>query len=81
MADRLEELDRKEEAVTADEQAISAMAPYFAAHPQSFAHRMMPIARDYVRRCEALGRDPDEQLLAPIVEVLNRMQEGFVREE
>ena len=76
LADCLDELDRTEEAVEVDKEAIDAIASYFAMHPQAFAHRMMPIARDYVRRCETLGREPDEALLAPIAAVLQEMQEG-----
>ena len=36
----------------------------------------MLVVQDYVRRCEKIGREPDMDLLAPIVEVLQRMQEG-----
>jgi hypothetical protein len=31
--------------------------------------------QQYIERCEKLGREPDSELLGPIVEVLQRMQE------
>ena len=31
---------------------------------------------EYLERCEKVGREPDAELLGPIVEVLQRMQEG-----
>ena len=35
----------------------------------------------YLPRCEKLGRDPDRELLGPILEVLQRMQEGLAGDE
>ena len=34
------------------------------------------MTRNYLERCEEVGREPDAELLGPIVEVLQRMQEG-----
>ena len=75
LADRLEDLERIEDAVASDEEAVRAIAKPLLALPQAWAGRALTIARDYVRRCEKLGREPDEELLRPIVEVLQRMQE------
>ncbi len=49
--------------------------PFFLAHPPAFAHWMVPMCQQYIERCEKLGREPDAELLGPIAEVLQRMQE------
>ena len=33
------------------------------------------MCRQYIERCEKLGREPDAGLLGPIAEVVQRMQE------
>ncbi len=70
LADRLEELGRAEEAAQRDLEAVQAIAPYFLRHPMPYAGQMIPIARDWMRRCEQLGQAPDTALLVPIVAAL-----------
>ena len=48
---------------------------------EAWAGRALTIGRDYVRRCQKLGREPDMELLGPILEVLQRMQEGPADDE
>lgn len=68
MADRLEELDRLDEALPCDHEAIDFIGPYFVSKPMGYAQQMMPILKDYLRRCEAAGVEAEHHLLAPILE-------------
>ena len=34
------------------------------------------MARNYLERCQEVGREPDGPLLAPIAEMLQRLQDG-----
>jgi hypothetical protein len=81
LASGLEENDDLEGALESNREAIELYRPYFLAQPQAFVHWMLPMCRQYVARSEALGREPDEALLAAIVEALQGMQEGSFRKE
>ncbi len=67
MADCLENVGRDEEAIHAGEQAVATLSPYFVARPAAFLDLMRAMVRDYVRRCEKAGREPDTKLLEPIL--------------
>jgi len=43
--------------------------------PEAFAQHANPMAQEYIDRCEKLGPEPDEALLAPIMALLQRMHE------
>jgi hypothetical protein len=72
----LEELERVEEAVASDEEAVRAITGPLMARPQAWTERALTIARDYIRHCEKLGREPDIELLGPIAQVLQSMRES-----
>jgi tetratricopeptide (TPR) repeat protein len=74
LADRLEEAGRLEDAIAADEEAVLTMAPTFLGHPQAWSGRMIAIARDYLRRGEALGREPNAEMLGPVLQTLRALQ-------
>jgi hypothetical protein len=57
-------------ALTSNVEAIRALYPVFIEHPVVFAHNMIPMVRQYWQRCEQLGREPDMQLLRPIIRLL-----------
>jgi tetratricopeptide (TPR) repeat protein len=76
LADRLEELERIADAVASDEEAVGAISEPLRALPQAWADRALTIARDYVRRCGKLAREPDMELLGPIAEVLQSTRES-----
>jgi tetratricopeptide (TPR) repeat protein len=76
MAGCLEALERLEEANHADAEAVAALSPYFIAERHAFAGRMAPTVREYLRRCEKLGREPDKELLGPIAAAFEKLQEG-----
>jgi hypothetical protein len=75
MADCLEALGRTEQALPADREAVASLSAHFQAHPQAFGSVMASIFRDYLRRCESAGQDPDADLVMPIVEVFQARSE------
>jgi tetratricopeptide (TPR) repeat protein len=66
----LSEVKRSQEALEAYEEAVRGLAPFFLQLPAAFADRMSYMARDYSDACQAAGREPDWELLGPVVEVL-----------
>jgi tetratricopeptide (TPR) repeat protein len=76
LANCLEENGQLDVALERNREAIENYAPFFLAQPQAFVHWMVPMCQQYVERCEKLGREPDGELLGPIVEVLEGMQGG-----
>jgi tetratricopeptide (TPR) repeat protein len=76
LANQFEENGQIEAAFEQNREAIEIYAPFFLAQPKAFVHWMLPMCRQYIERCEKLGREPDGELLGPIVEVLQRMQES-----
>jgi tetratricopeptide (TPR) repeat protein len=75
LANALEATDRASEAVDVNREAIATLSEPFVAHPPAFAHWMVPMCQQYIERCEKLGREPDAELLGPIAEALQRLQE------
>jgi hypothetical protein len=45
---------------------VRTLAPFFLRFPAAFAGWMGTMARNYVEECEALGREPDAELLGPV---------------
>ena len=71
LGDTLEALGRVADAVAMDEEAVRLLSPYFLRQRAAFAAAMLAYARDYIRRCQLAGREPDEILLTPIAEALS----------
>ncbi|MFQ5342117.1 MAG: CHAT domain-containing protein [Anaerolineae bacterium] len=76
LGDRLSELDRPKDALRAYEEAVRTLAPYFLRLPAAFVSRMEYMAHDYIEACQTAGREPDGELLGPVVEVLQGLAEG-----
>jgi tetratricopeptide (TPR) repeat protein len=74
-ANCLEQLDRKGDALHANIDAISTLKRSFLRHPPSFIHWMKPMCQLYIQRCDALGETPDAELLGPIVDAIQTMEE------
>ena len=71
LGNRLSEVgEEEEEARVAYEEAVRTLAPFFLQLPAAFADRMSYMVQDYVNACQALGREPDGELLGPIVKRL-----------
>jgi hypothetical protein len=74
LASILDTLARKEEGLTANAEAVALLGEPFFRLPFAFADLMSRMARDYLGRCEALGRTPDTALLDPIVAAFQQLQ-------
>lgn len=61
-------------ALEADREAIATLSVPFLQLPQAFAALMAAIAQQHIERCERLGRVPDMDLLTPIGEVFQNLQ-------
>ncbi len=81
LADCQEAVGHIAEAVRHDRESVATLAPVFLRYPQAPAGQMLTFARDYVRRAEASGVEPDRELLGPIVERLAAMMGGQGGEE
>jgi tetratricopeptide (TPR) repeat protein len=74
LGDCLEAVDRLDEALAADEDAIATLWPAFERFPGALARRMMTYLHDYLRRCEKGGREPDMALLARLLALFQKLQ-------
>lgn len=72
-ANCLEALDRCEDALAGNADAIATLSPAFVQHPAAFAHWMLPMIQQYERRCEHLNRKPDAALFGP--ELMEKVME------
>jgi tetratricopeptide (TPR) repeat protein len=73
-ADCLDGLGRVEEALVDSAEAIMTLRTTFLRHPQAVMHWMVPLRGRYLKRCGRLGVEPDEALLRPVAEVLERLE-------
>ncbi len=68
----LDALGRAADALAANVEAIAT--PVFVEQPAAFGHWMAPMVRQYLERCERLGREPDMERLGPAVVILQDEQ-------
>jgi len=64
-------LGRNEEALPVTEEAIRTLAPFFVRYPDGFFSLMLVIVRTYLDLMGEFGREPDKQLLSPIMALLS----------
>jgi len=64
-------LGQNEEALRVKEEAIRTLSPFFVRYPDAFFPWMKTFVRTYLKLLTELGREPDEQLLSPIVALLS----------
>jgi hypothetical protein len=74
LADCLDAAGRREEGLAATAEAIGELSGPFQRHMRAFAGRISRMAREYLQRCEALGHEPDQQLLASVAAGLAELQ-------
>ncbi len=70
----LEANERLEEALASFAEGVRALTGPFQELPAAHAGRMARLVQDYLRLSEVLNQEPDEALLAPVVEVFTRLQ-------
>ncbi|MGH6678176.1 MAG: tetratricopeptide repeat protein, partial [Bradyrhizobium sp.] len=61
-------------AVSTLAEAIKCLTPTFLRVPQAVAEIMAGIEESYLARCEAVGRESDMELLAPVVAAFEKLQ-------
>ncbi|MFN0102026.1 MAG: tetratricopeptide repeat protein, partial [Bryobacteraceae bacterium] len=66
-------LDQHSAAVESFRESIATLMPYFRDLPGAHAGPIADTARDYLAACEKCGQPPDMALLAPIIEVSQRI--------
>jgi tetratricopeptide (TPR) repeat protein len=71
LGNRFSSLARNEEALRASEEAIQVLSSSFLDLPAAFGDSMSTMVRTYLKAAKALGKEPDETLLAPIQEILD----------
>jgi tetratricopeptide (TPR) repeat protein len=76
----LRALDRLSEAATAGETALRLLTPFFQQLPIVYAELMAAIFRGYVDDMAALDREPDEELLAPVIAIFEKLQQNETEE-
>jgi tetratricopeptide (TPR) repeat protein len=54
--------------------AIGRLTPLFDAYPAAFGGMMSGVRESYVARCAEADREPDEELLAPVTAIFQRLQ-------
>ena len=74
LADCLSAIGQRQEALDAAEKRSERWRRTFEL-PAAYGPWMMTMSEQYLERCEEVGQEPDAELLAPIEEVLERMQE------
>jgi tetratricopeptide (TPR) repeat protein len=69
----LEENERRDQACSRFGEGVQVLSRRFLDLPDAFAPLMVVLVREYLRLAEALGHEPDHALLAPVIEVLERV--------
>jgi tetratricopeptide (TPR) repeat protein len=70
LGNRLSELGRYEEALAASAEAIRLLAPFFVKRPDAFRSWMAKMIGSYRACCRKAGRQPDSELLKPVLSLL-----------
>lgn len=72
-ANCLDCLGRTADALASNAEAILNLSPAFSERPAAFRRRMAPMVQQYQGRCERLGREPDMELLRPVLSILREL--------
>jgi tetratricopeptide (TPR) repeat protein len=70
LAQCLNAVDRPDDSVAAGATAITELFRHFKRNGSAFAEQLAWMTQDYVRRCVAMGREPDRQLLGAVEQAL-----------
>ena len=74
MSQILTGLDRREQAHDSIVEAIAIFAPFFHSIPAAHGQWIGMMVKDYLECCKALDREPDHELLAPIMAKFQELQ-------
>jgi tetratricopeptide (TPR) repeat protein len=76
----LRELGNYVDAAASFAQGIRVLLPLFETTPQAFRPLMGRLCRNYLQACELAKMEPDEALLAPVVEIFTRLEKTEPKE-
>jgi hypothetical protein len=76
LSSRLGDLGRHEVAITAMEEAVRLLAPYFLALPKAYERWMKVMVKGYQHKASELDRPSDQELLGPIVAALESLDQS-----
>ncbi len=67
------EMRKQMEAAASFSQGIQALTPLFQKTPAAYAELIDFLRRNYIQACDSTKAEPDSALLAPVVEVFERL--------
>jgi tetratricopeptide (TPR) repeat protein len=76
LSNRLAELGRREDALSAIEEAVRLLAPHFLVLPKAYEGWMRIVAGGYWQQANELERPIDQELLGPIVAALESLDQS-----
>jgi hypothetical protein len=65
---------RVADALESNIEGVVNLYPAFVEHPAAFSQWMVPMVQQYLDRCKRLSREPDVDILRPIVAILQGQQ-------
>jgi tetratricopeptide (TPR) repeat protein len=74
LANCLDAGGQRDDGLAANAEAITELLGPFLRHKRAFAEQIVGMARAYIQRCEALGREPDAALLEPVAQGLAELR-------
>ena len=54
-------------------EAVRLLTPVFVSVPSAVARMMTGLVQSYLARCKAAGREPDDELLGPVIAEFERL--------
>ncbi|TMP22860.1 hypothetical protein CWB99_23790 [Pseudoalteromonas rubra] len=75
LANRQSELGLREAALFSSKEAVQLLSPYFIKWPEAYKSWMGIMLGNYLRYCEAADQEPDVELVLPIIEKLNELDQ------
>jgi hypothetical protein len=73
-------MERHAEAAAAFAQGIRAITPLFQKVPNAFAQLIGSLFNEYLRAIQQAEIEPDKNLLAPVVEVFEKLKQNQPKE-
>jgi tetratricopeptide (TPR) repeat protein len=73
LGDLYGETGKSDRAIGTLAEAVRLITPIFVAIPAAVAEMVSGLAQSYVRQCEAAGREPDHELLGPVIAEFERL--------
>ena len=73
LADQYSALGQREKAQRTAEEAVKILSPFFQKLPLAHGKWMWNFVQEYQGYCKALNQEPDEALLAPILEIFEKL--------